>query len=173
MSKLLCTPEGYSIVFNIALTCVLMSKLPCTPESYSIVFNIALTCVLMSKLQCTPESYSFVFNIALTCVLMSKWPCTCGTCHMASLVTSLSRTTITAIVSQALLPLSTSSSRPSSRPSHATPCASPAIADALLTTSPPLPSPFAATLLQWRLSLSLLGKPPRNLGTIIMSKIDF
>ena len=87
----------------------------------------------------------------------------CGTCHMASPFTPLPRTAIPTIFSEVLL-----STRRHQLPQalaasllkhiiimplqqalfHATSCVSPAITDALLTTSAPLPSPFAATLIQ-------------------------
>ena len=55
---------------------------------------------------------------------------------------------------------------------HATSCVSPSISDALLRTSAPLPSPFAATLIQWRLRpFSYLASHPKTLTQVIMTEI--
>ena len=93
----------------------------------------------------------------------------CGTCHMASPFTSLQRTAISTIFSEALLSTSCHQLPQALAESllkhiiimphqqalfHATSCISPAITDALFTTSAPLPRSFAPTLIKRRLQPS-------------------
>ena len=99
---------------------------------------------------------------------------------MASPFTSLPRTAIPTIFSEALLSTSQHQLPQALAASllkhiiimslqqalfHTTSCASPAITDALLTTSGDLPVHSLQLLFNEDSSLLLLGKPPRNFGT--------
>ena len=113
----------------------------------------------------------------------------CGICHMASPFTSLPRTAIPIIFSEVLLSTSRHQLPQALAASllkhiiilplqqalfHATSCVSPAITDALLTTAAPLPSPFAATLIQLILQPFPAWQASRKLWHILLyQKLTF